>query len=251
MTTNGAQFEHYKNARAIARRLALDYARVRYTLHFYIEDEQHASVKTGTRFVEVSACIPLLATTNVKIPMPVGLPTRVAWRGGSKERMVCRLTIALVGTGSDGQDESDVGEHGYESTEVHWAQRQTRTADEGARIHGTFVVPDLTPQLDVGAIEPSHWTIDARLSTSRDLQIDQIEFTHDSDEHPALIDLLTEEATEGNMATAMRLLRDAKPELDRSCFVGGGVVPDFGWSRENGHESESSGESSHKRKLND
>jgi hypothetical protein len=225
MTTNAdAHLAHYKNARAIARRIALDYARVRYTLHFYMEDKNHATVQTGTRFIEVSACVPLLPTTNVKIPMQLGLPSRVALRGGRKEHLICRLTIALVGTGCDSQNECVVTQHECESTDVRWLQTQTRGADEGARVHGRFTVPDLTPQNDVDELAPAKWTIVVCLAECKELQIGQVEFTHDSDEHQALTDALVEEATEANMDTAFRLLQEAKPAFDPSQFVGCGAL---------------------------
>ena len=209
----------YAAARKLAREIALANAQVRYILHFYTEDQQHAGVQTGTRFVEVSAVVALMATTEIKIVVPDTLSSRVAMRNTKPEHMVCRVTVVRMGgdTSVDAE-EPDGTLHQFESTSTRSVSVQTRSGD--ARM-GTFLVltvPDNTPLLDGkpdGAKQPD-WRVAVELVGST--QIASVEFTHESDDHSALVDRLLDESTEANIDLALSLLRDEacvapKPQL--------------------------------------
>jgi len=201
MNTIHPLLARYNEARGVARMLALRHARLRYTVSLYVEDKQHGSLKTGTRAVTARAVVPLMGTSKVHVWLPLGTTNRIAMHGHRPEEVVCLLGVELETDNADSEPK-----HQFESLTPHSAAEPGETS-----VKHWFKIADMTPLVDVApANDPSRdWEVCATTrDDKRGLQFLSVTFEHDSERHPALVDLLIDEATEHNIDTALRLMAD-------------------------------------------
>lgn len=200
MTTNRIKraLEEYKEAVYVADSIAKDATRIRFEFLFYIEDSERGGCAVGAKASKVAVVMPFDQQTSRDVFMPTDRATELAFKGHTRDRLRCVMSVQL-------QNMTDTNTYEF---------------DSGPLENGWMFFVDTTPRFSGGPNEPKRFTtpsaprepfaISVRFASEKSMVLEKFKFTFAPDKHPELVKLLMEEAREARLNTALELVKKAR-----------------------------------------
>lgn len=193
----------HESVQRLSRKVVDKSALVVYEFEFYIEDQTHGGVATGTRIIGCDAVVPLCQQTASTTRIHQGITFRKALgNSGAPTDLKCRLTVSLSGSANN--------KYGFES------RRTTDIKDHNVtRYH--FEVADNTCQPGVDAPVEPLWQVVVSSAHKAPLALESLTFTHDPIVHARLMELLLKEAVDARQQDSLLLLAAVGEQRAKPC----------------------------------
>lgn len=195
--------EEYDDVVTVATAISQKAVQAKFEFLFYIEDNRGGSA-VGVKGVKASVVMPFHEQATRTVFMPTDLASRDAFKGHLRESLRCSLTVHLHNTSEANVYEFDSGPL-EKSNKMIFADTTPRIAPIE---HWKYLPDNDKPPTDN---DPKQFTIFVRFSSAKDsMTIEHLRFTFTPSKHPELVQLLSDEARETRIDTALALVTKAR-----------------------------------------